>query len=118
MKKLLLLLFFLVTTSSVFSQTVYITKTGEKYHDENCSHLKRSSISITLEEAVERGYVACKVCKPVSVVNKASATQKSENTTTETQSKSSTSVQCSGKTKKGARCKRMTTNESGRCYQH
>lgn len=28
------------------------------------------------------------------------------------------SVQCSGTTKKGARCRRMTTNPSGRCWQH
>jgi len=28
------------------------------------------------------------------------------------------SVQCSGYTTKNARCKRMTTNCSGRCYQH
>jgi endonuclease G len=32
--------------------------------------------------------------------------------------KSSTSVQCTGTTKSGARCKRMTTNSNGRCYQH
>ena len=30
----------------------------------------------------------------------------------------STSVQCSGTTKKGNRCKRMTTSANGRCYQH
>ena len=30
----------------------------------------------------------------------------------------STTVQCSGITKAGSRCKRMTTNSSGRCYQH
>ncbi len=29
-----------------------------------------------------------------------------------------TSVQCSGTTKSGSRCKRMTTNSTGRCYQH
>jgi endonuclease G len=29
-----------------------------------------------------------------------------------------TSVQCSGITKAGARCKRMTLSENGRCYQH
>ncbi len=29
-----------------------------------------------------------------------------------------TSVQCSGITKAGTRCKRMTTSENGRCYQH
>jgi len=27
-------------------------------------------------------------------------------------------TQCTGTTKSGARCKRMTTNNSGRCYQH
>jgi endonuclease G len=32
--------------------------------------------------------------------------------------KSGTSVQCSGITKAGARCKRMTLSENGRCYQH
>jgi endonuclease G len=32
--------------------------------------------------------------------------------------KSGTSVQCSGITKVGARCKRMTLSENGRCYQH
>lgn len=36
---------------------------------------------------------------------------------TETKSRSS-SVQCSGTTKKGARCKNITTNASGRCYLH
>ena len=32
--------------------------------------------------------------------------------------KSGTSVQCSGNTKAGARCKRMTLSDNGRCYQH
>ncbi len=32
--------------------------------------------------------------------------------------KSSVALQCSGFTKSGIRCKRMTTNSSGRCYQH
>ena len=30
----------------------------------------------------------------------------------------SSSVQCSGTTKAGNRCKRITTNSNGRCYQH
>lgn len=29
-----------------------------------------------------------------------------------------TSVQCSGYTKKGVRCKNMTTNKNGYCYKH
>jgi len=32
--------------------------------------------------------------------------------------KDSNAVQCSGFTKKGNRCQRMTTNASGKCYQH
>ena len=32
--------------------------------------------------------------------------------------KTETSVQCSGTTKAGDRCKRMTSSENGRCYQH
>jgi endonuclease G len=36
----------------------------------------------------------------------------------ETKSKSSSSVQCAGTTKKGARCRNITTNASGRCYLH
>jgi len=33
-------------------------------------------------------------------------------------SESSTSRQCSGTTQRGTRCKRMTTDGSGRCWQH
>jgi endonuclease G len=40
------------------------------------------------------------------------------NSTERKPTKSSTSVQCTGTTKSGARCKRMTTNSNGRCYQH
>jgi micrococcal nuclease len=47
--------------------TVYITKTGTKYHREGCSSLSRSSIPISLANAVERGYTPCKICNPPSV---------------------------------------------------
>ena len=46
---------------------VYITKTGEKYHTERCSSLKKSKISISLGEAVAKGYEPCKLCKPPSL---------------------------------------------------
>lgn len=45
-------------------QTVYITKTGEKYHRSGCRYLKKSKISVSLEDAVASGYSPCKVCKP------------------------------------------------------
>ncbi len=44
--------------------TVYITKTGEKYHRATCRYLKESKIPISLSEAKNQGYEPCKVCKP------------------------------------------------------
>ena len=44
--------------------TVYITKTGKKYHRGSCRYLKKSKIKISLKEACKRGYGPCKVCKP------------------------------------------------------
>lgn len=46
------------------SATVYITKTGEKYHKSGCRYLKQSKIAIDLTKAKKQGYTACKVCKP------------------------------------------------------
>jgi endonuclease G len=43
---------------------VYITNTGEKYHTERCASVKNSKISISLGEAVSKGYDPCKRCKP------------------------------------------------------
>jgi len=42
---------------------VYVTKTGEKYHTEQCSSLKKSKIAISLEKAV-KSYQPCKLCNP------------------------------------------------------
>jgi len=44
--------------------TVYITKSGEKYHKTGCKYLKKSQIKTTKKDAVKNGYGACKVCKP------------------------------------------------------
>lgn len=46
------------------TQTVYITKTGKKYHGDGCRYLKHSKIEIAKSKAVKAGYEACLVCKP------------------------------------------------------
>lgn len=46
------------------SVTVYITKTGEKYHTGGCRYLKKSKIAISLEDAQAQGYGPCSVCHP------------------------------------------------------
>lgn len=44
--------------------TVYITRTGKKYHLSGCRYLSKSSIPISLKDAVSRGYTPCSVCNP------------------------------------------------------
>lgn len=44
--------------------TVYVTKTGKKYHREGCPHLRKSSRAISLTEALEKHYEPCSHCKP------------------------------------------------------
>lgn len=46
------------------SVTVYITKTGKKYHREGCEHLKKSSTPIALEDAKAKGLEPCQSCDP------------------------------------------------------
>lgn len=43
---------------------------------------------------------------------------KSPKSPSKTKKSSTTSSQCTGTTKKGARCKNMTTNSNGRCHLH
>jgi hypothetical protein len=61
---------------------VYVTKTGECYHADGCSCLKKSKIETTLQEAVDDGYRACKKCSP--------GTLDSSSTTTSSSTKAST----------------------------
>ncbi len=67
-KRISIILMLLIVAGFVFavcgSTIVYITKTGEKYHRDGCSSLRKSKIEITLSEAVSRGYGPCKNCNP------------------------------------------------------
>ena len=46
------------------AETVYITKTGSKYHRGNCGYLKKSKTAILKSKAIERGFEGCSRCKP------------------------------------------------------
>ena len=46
---------------------VYISKTGKKYHLENCRTLRGEKEAIDLNEATKNGYEACKICNPDNV---------------------------------------------------
>lgn len=120
--RIVLLLVALVFSTNAISQTVYTTKTGEKFHKSNCRYLKYSKYEIKLERALELGYTACKVCKPSSKKGAEVITTNAKAITPspvkQTPSKKAVATQCTGKTKAGKRCKRRTKNASGRCYQH
>ena len=81
MKRLLLALFVLLltisgcgsksdsksTTSQVVTnkeQTVFVTRTGKKYHRDGCQYLRQSKRKIELSSATKKGYTPCKVCRP------------------------------------------------------
>lgn len=41
---------------------VYVTRSGEKYHEAGCSYLSESSIPVTLEQALLEGREPCSRC--------------------------------------------------------
>lgn len=119
----LLFLVFVGASSTVLAQTVYITKTGEKYHKITCRYLSKSCYSIELSDAKDKGYASCKVCKPGSgssaqkKINPGQAPKIKSGTSTLGKASSSSS-QCISLTKTGKRCSRMTKDKSGKCWQH
>ena len=46
------------------STTVYVTRTGSKYHSAGCQYLSQSQIAKTLSDAKAAGYTACSKCSP------------------------------------------------------
>jgi micrococcal nuclease len=51
--------------------TVYVTRTGTKYHRSGCRALARGSTPMPLRRAVER-YLSCALCKPPSLAGSGS----------------------------------------------
>lgn len=100
MKKLFVITFILLVgvTLKGFSQTVYSSAKGEKYHTADCK-FSGDANPIKIAEAKKSGKAACEMCKP-NDLGKTKLTQ------------------CSGKTVDKKRCKRMTSNKNAKCFQH
>jgi endonuclease YncB( thermonuclease family) len=68
-------------------ETVYVTRTGAKYHREGCRYLRYSAIPMSLGEAKQR-YSPCSVCNPPvgtsKEPDKAKATQQGDKVSGET----------------------------------
>lgn len=107
-KYLFFILFISLTTTA---QKIYKTPSGAKYHLGSCRMVKNVSEEISFEKAAELGLDPCKICKPkdyTALGLKSSNTARGEKET----------VQCKGTTKKGTRCKHMTSIANGYCFQH
>ncbi len=46
------------------TETVYITRTGKRYHRDGCRYLANSRFPMPLKDAQAKGYTPCKVCHP------------------------------------------------------
>lgn len=112
------------------AETVYVTKTGEKYHRAGCRSLAKSAIPLALSEAAQR-YGACKVCRPPTLgatgapapVPAASTPTAAPGSpaaaaTTQTPAPRSKAQRCAATTKKGTQCSRTARAGSAFCWQH
>ncbi len=114
---------FFLLAAQLQAQTVYITKTGAKYHKESCRYAKTGWAS-DLAAAKKKGLTACLVCKPSSTETReakplplfyvSSKTEPSK----ETKPNQTNSSQCKATTKAGPRCSRKSTGGSSYCSQH
>lgn len=94
------------------SVTVYITRTGKKYHRGGCRYLGKSKIAKNLKTATA-SYGPCSVCSPPTMKATTSSTSSSYEAPKKTES-----GRCTAITKKGTRCKRNAKAGSSRCWQH
>jgi micrococcal nuclease len=99
-----------VAPKSTKGITVYVTKSGSKYHRDNCRYLSKSKRAVGLKEARVR-YSPCKVCKPTVGQDGPSYAPPAKRSP-------STSTRCQATTKKGAQCKRNAKQGSNYCWQH
>ena len=110
-------------TASVIAQsptdTVYVTKTGTKYHKAGCRSLSRSQIPMTLADASKR-YGPCSVCKPpVLAASPAPAVPSTASPPRAAPAvKAVEAGRCQARTKKGTQCSRKAKPGSHYCWQH
>jgi hypothetical protein len=97
--------------------TVYVTRTGAKYHRDGCSSLSRSRIPMKLS-AASKTYGACKICRPpVALIASTVAPRMPADAVSATRAPIRDG-RCQATTKKGARCKRKARAGTTFCWQH
>ncbi|HEX7086143.1 MAG TPA: hypothetical protein VF198_07250 [Vicinamibacterales bacterium] len=95
-----------IATADDGDTTVYVTRTGKKYHRDGCRSLSRSRIPMKLSEAARR-FGPCAVCRP-PVLSSAD---------TDRSDPPPSSARCAATTRKGTQCSRRAT-KGAYCWQH
>ena len=120
MKKLSLILTLLLFSFCCFSQSRYISETTKKVvytRDGGKCQCCGSFENLEYDHIIPYSCGGSSYCK---IHNKKVGSNccDGKSNVNQSQKSSGTSSQCTGTTKKGARCRNMTTNSSGRCHLH
>jgi micrococcal nuclease len=99
------------------TDTVYVTKTGEKYHRAGCRSLARSQIPMPLAEAAAR-YGACAICNPPTLSARVTPSPVASSPRTVAPSSSVTAGRCQATTQRGTQCSRQAQPGRNYCWQH
>jgi micrococcal nuclease len=101
------------------TETVYVTRTGVKYHRASCRYLARSQIPMALADAAAR-YSPCSVCRPPTVASSSApaVTEKKESSYSAPVISPAASYRCAAITKKGTQCSRWAQAGRAYCWQH
>jgi hypothetical protein len=114
----LMVAFAVATIAQSAATTVYVTRTGAKYHTASCRYLSRSQIPMALGEASKR-FSPCSICRPPILGATATpAVPEGGSTRAAPPSKTSVSGQCQATTKKGTQCSRKAKAGGEYCWQH
>jgi len=101
----------LMVSVNSFSQKIYKTPSGTKYHLGSCRMVNNVAEEVSLQRALDLGLGPCRICKP-NAIN----TNQLHSSNTPQGAKST--MQCKGITKAGTRCRHRTSLANGFCYQH
>ena len=82
MKKnfLVFAILFALLYGKTFSQTVYVSSTGQHYHTSACKNVNKNSRSMQVSDALDHGYTPCSTCHPPAKAGKSSAKKKTKKT--------------------------------------
>ena len=99
------------------SETVFVTKSGDKYHAAGCRFLAKSQIPVALKNVGNRA--ACSVCGPpvLETVPKPSSSGSTADAP-RPPPRSATSTRCQATTKSGKQCSRQAQPGRNYCWQH